>query len=371
MKRIVVESDHFLKIIPVILDPETSEEHARALADFYAHDLPDFAGWCERFRAEISGLYPARVVFAEDQSDFDAKLEDADAAVVESFRITAPALARAKHLRAVQRFGAAPTGIDIAACKERGIAVLTLRRIGNVAVAEQVFALLIALSKRLVEFNRVVTAEQLQQAGYPVRPFDRRFVGGSNYARIPGLRMLHRSTLGIIGLGEVGREVAARAAAFEMSILYHQRNRLAPPDEMTLGARHVALHQLMANSDYIVVQLPLNESTRGIIDRKALDAVKQGAILVNAARAHLVDRDALVDALKSGRLAGLGMDIGYAEPADPEDPLLAFDKGNVILQPHLAIADRINGLNDIRQLCLNLWRATLPRDYAPIRSVLG
>jgi phosphoglycerate dehydrogenase-like enzyme len=371
MKRIVIESDHYLKIVPVILDPETSGEHVRAVADFFAHDLPDFMGWCDRLRAQIPGLYPAQIVFAEDQADFDAKLEDADAAVVEGFHVTRSAVARTKRLRAVQRFGGAHTGIDVAACSERGIKVLTLRRIGNVAVAEQVFALMIALSKRLIEFNHVVTAEQLRHAGYPVRPFDRRYIGGSNYGRVPGLRTLHGSTLGIVGLGEIGREVAARANAFEMSILYHQRSRLAQPDEMALGARHVPLLELMANSDYVVVQLPLNDSTRGIIGRKALEAVKPGAILVNAARAHLVDRDALIDALKSGRLAGVGMDVGYAEPAEPDDPLLTLDKGNVILQPHLAVADRIVGLNDLKQLCVNLWRATLPPDHAPLRTFAG
>jgi phosphoglycerate dehydrogenase-like enzyme len=371
MKRILVESDHFLKIIPVILDPETSEEHAQAVADFFSHDVPDFLGWCRHFREEIPGLYPARVEFAEDQAAFDAKIEDADAALVESFQVTRATLARAKRLRAVQRFGAATTGIDVEACKERGIAVLTLRRIVNVAVAEQVFALVIALCKRIVEFNRMVTAEDLRAIGYPVRSYDRRYIGGSNYGRIPGLRTLHGATLGIVGLGEIGREVALRANAFEMSLLYHQRTRLAPADEMALGARHVGLHELMANSDYIVVQLPLTDSTRGLIDRAALSVVKPGAVLVNAARAHLVDRDALLDALNSGRLAGLGMDVGYAEPADPDDPLLKFDKGNVILQPHLAIAHRENGLKDMRQLCLNLWRATRPPEGRPARMGLG
>jgi phosphoglycerate dehydrogenase-like enzyme len=368
MKRILVESDHFLKIIPVMLDPSTKDEHVRAVADFFAHDVPDFLEWCKRLHAEIPGLYPAEVVFAEDQADFDAKIEDADAVVVESFKVTRAALARAKRLRAVQKYGADLTGIDVEACEERRIAVFPLRRIVNVAVAEQVFALLIALSKRIVEFNHVVTAEQLREAGYPVRPYDRRYIGGSNYGRVPGLRTLHGSTLGIVGLGEIGREVAVRANAFEMSILYYQRSRLAPADEMALGARHVPLHELMASSDYIVVQLPLNDSTRGIIDRKALEAVKPGAILVNAARAHLVDRDALVDALKAGRLGGLGMDIGYAEPAEADDPLLTFDKGNVILQPHLAIAHRDNGLKDMRQLCLNIWGATLPIDQISLRE---
>src|SRR5262245_40010966 len=138
MKRILVESDHFLKIIPVMFDPRTRDDHVRAVADFFAHDV-DFIAWCERLRAEIPGLYPAEVEFAEDQADFDAKIEDADAVIVESFQVTRASLARAKRLRAVQRYGAALTGIDVEACQERKVAVFPLRRIVNVAVAEQVF----------------------------------------------------------------------------------------------------------------------------------------------------------------------------------------------------------------------------------------
>jgi len=359
MKRILIESDHFLKIVPVILDPGTGKEHAQAVADFFAHDL-DFPAWCEEFRREIKELYPAHVEFAETQAEFDAKLEDADAAVVESFAVTREAIARAKKLRAVQKFGAAPSGIDAEACQERKIAVLTLRRVVNVAVAEQAFALMIALAKRIVEFEGVVSAEDLGKRGYPFRSYDRRHIGGSNYGRISGLRTLAGSTLGIVGLGEVGRELARRANAFEMSLLYHQRRRLEPFDEMGLGAKFVPLNELMAGSDYIVVQLPLNESTKGIIDKHAFAALKPGAILVNVARAQLMDRDALLNALDSKRLAGLGMDVHYAEPVQPDDPLLKYKDGNVILMPHLAIGDRRNGLEDMKQLCVNLWRATLP-----------
>src|SRR6185436_3269914 len=164
----------------------------------------------EEFRREIKELYPAHVEFAETQAEFDAKLEDADAAVVESFAVTREAIARAKKLRAVQKFGAAPSGIDIDACQERKIAVLTLRRVVNVAVAEQAFALMIALAKRIVEFQGVVSADDLGKRGYPFRSYDRRHIGGSNYGRISGLRTLAGSTLGIVGLGEVGRELARR-----------------------------------------------------------------------------------------------------------------------------------------------------------------
>ncbi len=228
---------------------------------------------------------------------------------------------------------------------------------------------MIALSKRIVEFNHVVTAEQLRAAGYPVRSYDRRYIGGSNYGRIPGLRTLHGSTIGIVGLGEIGREVAVRANAFEMSVLYHQRSRLPPADEMALGARHVPLLELMANSDYIVVQLPLNDSTRGIIGAQGARSGQAGRDpRQRRARPSRGPRCPGRGAASRDGLRGLGMDIGYAEPADPDDPLLTFDKGNVILQPHLAIAHRVNGLNDMRQLCLNFWSATLPPDQTSLRT---
>src|SRR5207342_3077021 len=99
------------------------------------------------------------------------------------------------------------------------------------------------------------------KAGHPIRAYDRRYTGGSNYARIPHLRLLKGATLGIVGFGEVGREMAQRAAAFGMILAYHQRTRLSEMEELTLGARYAALDELMARSDYIVVQLPLNETT--------------------------------------------------------------------------------------------------------------
>jgi lactate dehydrogenase-like 2-hydroxyacid dehydrogenase len=142
-----------------------------------------------------------------------------------------------------------------------------------------------------------------------------------------------------------------------MNILYYQRNRIAAADEATFGARHVSLTELMRQSDYISVQLPLNDSTRGLIGRDALAQVKPGGILVNAARAELIDRDALIAALDSGRLAGFALDVGYQEPADPNDPLLKYKNGNVILMPHTAVGARQNGLADLEEMCVKMWRA--------------
>jgi phosphoglycerate dehydrogenase-like enzyme len=355
---LLIEQDHFLKIVPVILDPDIPDAHRRAVADFFAHDVPDFPGWCAALRARMPGLYPMKVVWADDQADFLAKLPDADATIVESFVVDRAALAVAPRLRIVQKFGTIATNIDQAACAERGIAVAVLHRHVNVAVAEQCIALMLALAKRISALDGLVERGALEAAGYQIRQRASAYIGYSNFARVAGLKTLLGATLGIVGMGEVGREVAARAAPFGMTTLYHQRRPLPAADAQALGARHVSLHELMAQSDYIVLQLPLNESTRGIIGAQALAHARPGAYLINCARAELVDHAALVAALDSGRLGGLALDVGYDEPARPDEPLLEFrGHPNVILMPHTAIAARQNALSDLERLCQNLWKA--------------
>ena len=125
---------------------------------------------------------------------------------------------RAPRLAVVQKFGTLTANIDLAACAARGVAVETLHRMVNVAVAEQAFALLLALAKRIVEFNGVVEERALRAAGYKVRPRQSRYIGYSNFAGITGLKTVHGATLGIVGFGEVGREVAHRARAFAMKV---------------------------------------------------------------------------------------------------------------------------------------------------------
>jgi lactate dehydrogenase-like 2-hydroxyacid dehydrogenase len=356
MPRIVIEEDHFLKIIPVVLDPATPPAHQRAVADFFAHDEPDFPGWCARLRERLDGLYPAQVVFAEDQADLAAKIGEADGVIVESLAIDAGLLSHAPRLAVVQKFGTLTGNIDLAACAARGIAVETLHRMVNVAVAEQAFALLLALAKRIVELNGVVEESSLRTAGFKVRPRQSRYIGYSNFAGITGLKTVHGATLGIIGFGEIGREVALRARAFAMKIVYFQRRPLPQPIERDLGVHYLPLAELMAQSDYVLVQLPLNLATRGLIDRNMIARMRPGAMLIDVARAELIDRGALVEALTDGRIGGLGLDVGYNEPADPAEPLLRFRGRNVILMPHTAVGARANALHDVETLCLKLWR---------------
>ena len=353
--RIVVEFDHFLRILAVILDPQAPDEHRRAVADFFAHDIPDFSGRCEQFRRQIPGLFPAQITFAANEGELQSLLPDADIVVLESLTLDGAAVARLKRSAIVQKFGAISANIDVAACARRRIPVLTLPRKVNGAVAEHAFVLMAALAREITRYNGAVTAEYWEAQNRPFRSYDQRYTGASNFARIPGLRTLNGSTVGIVGFGEVGREIARRAGAFGMSILYHQRTRLDASEELKLGTRYAELLELMAGSDFVIVQLPLNESTRGIIGRKELEALKPGAMLINAARAALMDRDAVLWALETGRLGGLAMDVGYQEPWPADDPLLKHLGRNLIAMPHTAIGHREIGLSDLEQMCRKLW----------------
>jgi phosphoglycerate dehydrogenase-like enzyme len=352
---IAVEDDPFTRIIRVVLDPEAEPERVAAFARFFAHDQPDFSGWCERLRKRLGSLYPARVQLVINASELSAALTSAHAAVVEALNVTERELAGAPALRVVQKFGTVCTNIDRRACAARGIRVLTLRRRANSACAEHAFGLMLALARKICDTNGLVSIGKLGAAGYAPAIFDRRHTANSNWACITGLRTLHGGTLGIVGMGEIGREIALRAAPFGMNVLYTQRRRLDAVDEAHYGARYTALDDLLAESDYVSVNLPGNAATRGIIGRRQLERMKRGAILVNVARADLVDRTALIDALGSGRLGGFGTDLPYEEPGRDDDPLLRCRQ--VIMTPHIVAQPRFNALDDLEELLLKLDEA--------------
>ena len=160
--------------------------------------------------------------------------------------------------------------------------------------------------------------------------------------------MLSGATLGILGLGEIGRELATRAAAFGMRIVYHQRQALPEAEAAQWHAAYRPLEALLTESDWVSVNVPGSASTRHMLDKAALARMKPGARLVNVSRADIVDREALIEALGSRRLGGFALDPLYEAPGRSDDALLAF--GNVIITPHLAAQPRFNALADMRDL---------------------
>ncbi len=349
---IIVEDDAWARLIGVVLDPTTSRERWAAFADFMSPDLPDFRGWCGKVQKAAAALYPSDVRLVRSQDELRRHLEAADAIVTEGLSVGADELAAAPRLQVVHKYGHILRNIDVAACAARGVKVLAVRRRANISCAEHAFALMLALARRLEDLSGLVSIEQLPADKRPYRPFDTRHTPGANWGRFPGLRALNGSTLGIVGLGEIGREIALRAAAFGMTTHYFQRTRLSADDEKALNVSYRPLAQVLAASDWIIPQLPLDASTAGLIDRERMALMKPGACIVNVSRAELIEREALLDALRSGRLGGFALDPQYEEPGRADDELLSF--ANVILTPHMAGSPRFNGLADIEDVIAGL-----------------
>lgn len=350
---LVVENDPFLRLLGVILDPtHTDPERIAAFRDFFAHDLADFDGWLAQLRSRLNTLHPAIVHLVDDEQELHRQLPAADLAVIESLRIGSAELALAPRLRAVQKFGSIAGSIDEAACSTRNIAVLKLRRRANIACAEHAIAMMLGLSRQMHRVINRISTESLQDAGFSPRNYDRRHTANSNWARVPGITLLHGTTLGIVGMGEIGREVALRASGFGLNSLYYQRTRMPEALETEYCVHYAEFDTLLETCDWVVICLPGNSSTRNLFNARRFAQMKPGARLINISRAEIVDREAVLGALRSGRLGGFALDPLYEAPGRDDDELLQFE--NVLLTPHIAAQPRFNALNDIADLLTGL-----------------
>jgi glyoxylate reductase len=209
--------------------------------------------------------------------------------------------------------------VDVAACRARGVLLTNTPDVLTDATADLAWTLLLAVARRVRE------GEALLRSG--------RFEGWSP-TMLLGVELAGR-TLGIYGLGRIGRAVARRAAGFGMKVIYCARARAAPEIEAALGATRVDFEELLASSDVISIHAPLDAETRGRFGKRELAAMRRGAILVNTARGPIVDEAALAEALARGHLFGAGLDVFEREPA-VHPALLARD--DVVLLPHLGSA---------------------------------
>ena len=352
MPKIVAEDDVIIRAAQVILDPDTDPERYAAIADYYHVDVPDFDSWVDRVRTSIPNLYPATFEMVDSQDTLRDAIGDADGIICESLTVGEAELAAAPALKGIQKFGTDTRNIDLEACARREVAVRPLRRRVNIAVAEHAFTCLLAMAKKLCLINHRIDEDSLREVGFRPRMHDRRHAAAANWGRVNGLGTLYGATVGCLGLGEIGREVAARATAFGANVLYYQRTRLPEDIEKPLGAVYCGLNDLLERSDFVSVHLPMNESTRGLIDGASFARMKDGAFLVNISRAPIIDRAALMDVLESDRLGGIALDVHYEEPSPPDDPLKNYPKA--LLTPHSAVAGRANATADMEELIANL-----------------
>jgi len=351
--KFVIENDSFLRLIQVVLDPTAPKERFDAFAHFCKHDTPDFRGWCDKIRVQAQNIYPAEVHLVDNQAELLSNVSGTSVIVVEELAVGAKEIAAAgSRLRFVQKYGFTTRNIDEAACARAGVKVSTIRRRANISTAEQGLTLMLALARQLTRNANLISLEQLKHAGYEPTAYDRSHTPNGNWARIPGMVTLYRKQLGIVGLGEIGRELALRALSLGMSIVYAQRTRLAADVEQRYQATYCSLNDLLATSDVVSLHLPRSAATVNFIGADQLSVIKAGAFLINVSQPNLVEREALRQALASGRLGGYGLDTFYEEPGNANDPLIQFP--NVIVTPHLGGSPRWNSLDDIEEVIVHL-----------------
>ena len=268
--KFVVENDSFLRLIQVVLDPSAPEERIRAFAHFCKHDTPDFQGWCDAIRAQAQNIYPAEVHLVDNQAELLAHAAGASVIVVEELTVGEQELAAAgSSLKFVQKYGFTTRNIDSLACEAAGVKVLTIRRRANISTAEQGLTLMLGLARQLTRNANLISVEQLKNAGYSPTTYDRSHTPNGNWARIPGMVTLYQRQLGIIGLGEIGRELALRAIALGMRIVYTQRTRLPSDVEQQYQASYLPLEELLATSDCVSLHLPRGPATINFIGERA------------------------------------------------------------------------------------------------------
>jgi len=240
-------------------------------------------------------------------------------------------------LRVVSNYAVGYNNIDLAAAAQRGIVVTNTPGVLTEATADVAWALILAVGRRIVEADRFTR--------------EGRFSGWAPEMFL-GLDV-HGRTLGVIGLGRIGRAVARRAAGFDMEVLYYDRTRKLEAEEKT-GAQYAGLDELLARSDYVSIHVPLLPETYHLIDSRRIGMMKPAAFLINTARGPVVDENALVDALKAGRIAGAGLDVYEEEPKlHPGLTGLA----NTVLLPHIGSASTATRIRMAEMAVENLLAA--------------
>ncbi|XLZ71849.1 D-2-hydroxyacid dehydrogenase [Massilia sp. SR12] len=258
------------------------------------------------------------------------RLQGATIAISNKVPLRAEALAALPDLKMIAVAATGTDNVDLAAARERGIVVANIRGYAHAAVPEHTFALILALRRQLLAYRADIEAGLWEQSPrfclfhHPIRD-------------------LHGSRLGLLGYGELGRQVAHLGRAFGMQVVVHTRT---PTDDP--GVRNVGWDELLETSDVLSLHAPLTDATRNIIGAAELARMQSSSILVNTARGGLVDEAALADALQRGVIAGAGFDVLSKEPPSPDNPLLRLRLPNFLLTPHSAWASgqAMQGLAD-------------------------
>jgi len=270
----------------------------------------------------------------------------ADFILVGGVPLSAAVIAAAPKARLIQKWGIGVDKIDLKAAAARGIPVAITAGANSTPVAEHAIALMLAVYRRIPYVDR-----KLRQ-GIWLKSENR----SVSY-------QINGKTVGIVGFGNIARQVARRVRAFNAKVIYYDVVRPSPEVEAELGASYRPLNELLAQADIITLHTPLTPETRNLIDARAFSLMKPTAIVINTSRGPVIDEPALVEALKTGKIMAAGLDTFVKEPAEAGNPL--FELENVVVTPHIAGGVMDNVANQARHCFGNMQKVLKGEPLSP------
>ncbi|GKV64830.1 MULTISPECIES: D-glycerate dehydrogenase [unclassified Sporosarcina] len=276
------------------------------------------------------------------ESELLKEVADVEGLMTPKGVITKEFLTHAPNLKVVSNIAVGYDAFDTDAMKERGVIGTHTPYVLDDSVADLVLGLMLSAGRRIVEFDRYVKEGKWEKTSLD---------GPEFYGKD-----IHHATLGIIGLGRIGEKIMKRASAgFDMNVLYHNRSR-KPEIENQYGVLYREdMDDLLRESDYVVVMLPLNESTTHIIGKQQFELMKNDAIFINCSRGKVVDEQALISALENHEICAAGLDVFEIEPVEKDNPLLKLK--NVVTLPHIGSCTRDTRFNMAMKAAENMVAA--------------
>jgi len=303
----------------------------------------------EIIRSQLPEGFELVTLKKDDDNERREKIKEVDFIIVATAKVTEALLKNAKKLKLIQHQGVGYDNIDVLAAKRMSIPIGLTPEGTSIGVAEHTILLILAVYKKLViAHNSLLKGEWLQ------------------FALRPESYEMYGKTLGLVGFGRIGREVAKRAKPFDVRILYYDKYiHVAPEEKEKLGVQEVSFEKLLAESDIVSLHVPSTNETESMMNRQNFKAMKRSAILINTARGSLVNEKDLYEALVDKVIAGAGLDVFEKEPPSPENPLFKLD--HVVLTPHISAGTKDALIAKMRAAFANIVRVT--RGEKPINLV--
>ena len=280
------------------------------------------------------GEMPFEIIAPEDENETEllALAPQAEAILCYKADLPGSVIRAATSLKFIQKHGINCKNIDLSTAKEQRIPVGTIPLMRSASVAEQALALMLACARKVVPGHKAVAEAAYQEEG--VEPMKTsQWDINTNWTKIEGITELFGASVGIVGMGDIGMDIANRCRSFHMEIFYTQRTPHSKEVEKSFRATYLPMDELLARSDYVVLVIPHTPQTEGLIGSAQLALMKSTATLINVGRGGLIDEEALYEALKNGKIAMAGLDVYRWEPLPHTNPLRELS--NVVFTPHL------------------------------------